>query len=185
MKGNQKGFSLIELIVSMAILGIIAVAEVTFISSGSHIYRSVLNDVNLQVEAQTATNQLENYLINCSAGVCFRDKTLYIMNQDVGGSTEYVFEFDSSTGQINYSAYSVAVTAGGTVTRSLKESGLMAVCVEGFSAVPETDSSGNVSSVEVTLKFSKRNASYTAVKKIALRNRPLKATTENQMLQTA
>lgn len=183
MKGNHKGFSLVELIVALAILGIVAVSEVMFVTTGSRTYHSVLNDVNLQVDAQTAMNQLEDYIINCSGGLCFQNNTLYLINGEVGSGTEYVFSFDVDANELNYSRYSISVS-GKSVTRSLAESGLMATKVEDFQVDYRTDTDGNIPSVTVKMKLVQGNEISAKNKTIALRNRPASAGTEDKMIQT-
>lgn len=55
---NNKGMSLIELIISMAITAIILSMIIMLISGASHSFRRTNDEVNLQMEAQIAINQL-------------------------------------------------------------------------------------------------------------------------------
>lgn len=57
---NDKGMTLLELIVSMAISIIVVLMIVSFISAAFRVFRKTNDQVNLQMEAQLAINQLVN-----------------------------------------------------------------------------------------------------------------------------
>lgn len=57
---DNKGMTLIELIISIAISSIVVLMIVSFIDGASETFRRANNEVNLQMEAQTALNQLNN-----------------------------------------------------------------------------------------------------------------------------
>jgi len=69
MRNNDRGFTLVELIVSIALLGIIAVAAAGFLVTGTRTYTNVNYSVRLQYETQLAMNQIQNYVMNCSQGI--------------------------------------------------------------------------------------------------------------------
>ena len=53
---SNKGVSLVELVIGIAILAVIGFAIATFMKSGTMSYSSTSKDVNLQYEAQLVTN---------------------------------------------------------------------------------------------------------------------------------
>lgn len=63
---NPKGYSLIELIVVVAILAIVGTAVFGFFLTSSRLYKNDSDEVNLQYESQLAVNQLENLLIDAT-----------------------------------------------------------------------------------------------------------------------
>ena len=79
MRKNNRGFTLVELIVSTAILGIIAVAASAFMVTGTRTYSSLNYTVRLQYEAQLAMAQLQEYTIDCTDGIAWdaTEQTLY------------------------------------------------------------------------------------------------------------
>lgn len=59
-KRNNKGMTLLELIISMAISIIVVLMIISFISAAFRVFRKTNDDVKLQMEAQTAMNQIVN-----------------------------------------------------------------------------------------------------------------------------
>ena len=66
---NNKGFSLIELIITVAILTIITSAILGFIVTGTKSYGNVNEEVELQQEAQLSFNQLSDLIIDSTNGI--------------------------------------------------------------------------------------------------------------------
>ena len=78
-KQNNQGMTLIELVVAFAILGVVAVAVSMFIITGIRSYSKANNETNVQSEAQTALNQINNMVIDAALGVNYN-----VVNKDVG-----------------------------------------------------------------------------------------------------
>jgi prepilin-type N-terminal cleavage/methylation domain-containing protein len=60
---DNKGASLLELIIAMMIAAIILSMIFLFINSASKGFRKTNDNVNLQIEAQTIINQLSNLVM--------------------------------------------------------------------------------------------------------------------------
>lgn len=87
MKKNE-GFSLLELIVAIAILSIAGIAIFGFISFGTRAFKNSNTEIKLQYEQQVAVNQIKDLVIEASYGLSY-DK--------VGAPNYfYVFTTDSS-----------------------------------------------------------------------------------------
>lgn len=78
MGRNNKGFSLVELIVALAIFGIAGVAVFGFMVNSSRLYQRSNVDVKLQYEQQLAVNQIRDMVVESDKGIYFDDtsKTL-------------------------------------------------------------------------------------------------------------
>ena len=63
---NNKGFSLVEMLISVAILAIIMVEIFTMMSNSSTLFRNGSYEVELQAEAQRVISQLEDLMIDCN-----------------------------------------------------------------------------------------------------------------------
>jgi prepilin-type N-terminal cleavage/methylation domain-containing protein len=170
---NNKGFSLIELIVVMAVMVIIGGCIYGFVSASTRSYNSVSKDVDLQEEAQLAMNQLTSILMNAQDGVSYDDstKTLYIYND------ENRYKIAKGTDDSLY--YSVeerkkSETTGEFTTDFIAstDQALMAEFLKDFSVV--VDDSASTIVVNVTMAFEKAKNSYSTTQKIALRNSAIK-----------
>ncbi len=81
---SNKGVSLVELVIGIAILAVIGFAIATFMKSGTMSYSSTSKDVNLQYEAQLVTNHINDILTEANGDVSFdsASKTLSIITSE-------------------------------------------------------------------------------------------------------
>ena len=173
---NNKGLTLLELIVSFALLGIVSAAVVGLVSTGAGTYRSVNTEVSLQYESQLTMNQLQEYLIDCNGGIFWDSatKTLYVADRadaDAAGDPAVitVHRFQQKDREIYYSS--------GTVTGQACDFGeeyLLSSYVDvfDFSYTHRTDSTGRslCSSCIVTLRLTLGTRSYEAQQSLTMRN---------------
>ena len=177
---NNKGLTLLELIVSFALLGIVSAAVVGLVSTGAGTYRSVNTEVSLQYESQLTMNQLQEYLIDCNGGIFWDSatKTLYVADRaDAATAGDpaviTVHRFQQKDREIYYSS--------GTVTGSTCTFGdnyLMCSYVDSFGAALSTAKKGSrnlCTACTVTLTLQLGSRSYTARQNITMRNPALTA----------
>lgn len=157
---NDRGFTLVEMIVSVAILGIIAVGASAFMVAGSRAYGSLSYTVRLQYEAQLAMAQLQEYTVDCATGLAWDDAetALYLVN----GGTVHLFDYDASAQTLSYGSGTAAETL--TVTAD-------ALAAEHIEAMDVVLQDADMEA-EITLTLCRENQRYTATQVIALRNRP-------------
>jgi type II secretory pathway pseudopilin PulG len=77
---NNKGITLLELIVSMAISIIVVLMIVSFINSSFRVFRGTNDLVQLQMEAQTSINQLVNLAMEAKA---ISNETVILADKDI------------------------------------------------------------------------------------------------------
>lgn len=70
---KNKGFSLVELVVVMAIMGFLGLAVAGFIGTSTKQYKYASKEVDLQYEAQITMNQIGDLLIDAQKGVKYED----------------------------------------------------------------------------------------------------------------
>lgn len=169
---RNAGFTLVELIISVAILGIIGLSASGFLVTGSRVYSSVSYSVRLQYESQLAMNQMQDYVLDCDAGAAWdsANQTLYLVSGEDGARTMRVFHYDGGSGQLLYGAGAASetgVTAGDLMAEHLTG---MNVALQ-----PASERTGRTDEALVTMTFSRGGKSYTGTQTIALRNCPLAA----------
>jgi len=93
MRHNNKGFSLVELIVALAIFAIAGVAVFGFMVNSSRLYQRSNVDVKLQYEQQLAVNQIRDMVVESDKGIYFdsasKTLALYGARKTEGGNKVY------------------------------------------------------------------------------------------------
>jgi prepilin-type N-terminal cleavage/methylation domain-containing protein len=167
MKNDNRGFTLVELIISIALLGIIAVAAAGFLVTGTRTYTNVNYSVRLQYETQLAMNQIQSYVMNCSKGAAWDSSknTLYLISDRT-----CVFQFSDEK---------ILFGSGANAQEPPEAEDILAEHVTGFtvSFVPTAtgDEAITAESAKITLTMERGGKAYTGTQTIALRNKPLVA----------
>lgn len=172
MKNDNKGLSLVELIVAFGVLAVISAMLVGFMTSGARMYRSVSSEVGMQVGAQVAMAQVQEYIIDCNGGLCFDGGKLYVLNSDASGYTAHVFAFDATTGQMYYGKNDVSFGAGGAPQCDEDTPHLLATGVSTFDVSFAQTVAGNARLADLNAGFATGGKSYSGVQTIAPRNMP-------------
>ncbi len=178
MKFDSKGFTLLELLISVTILAIVSGMILGFLTSGANTSRSVSFEAKLQYESQVAMAQLQEYLIDCNGGVCFDAgaETLYIANtqEDADGNLSYTLQtFRLQNDSLLYDKQEIDTNASPgyyTIDSSSYQPHPMADHVRQFEVTVETSASSGLSRAKVTLGFSGGGRDYETSQDIALRN---------------
>lgn len=189
---NPKGYSLVELIVVIAILAIVGAAVLGFFVTSSRSYKNDSDETNLQYEAQLTVNQLENLIIDATTAISYTysdgsSSSFITTNTQIPAnakaSTLTVYnrvEKMDNTGHIvtSYEIYYITwkdtqlyltkdtIDNNGTITRG-KES-IMAEYINEFNVSLEKAVEKN--EVDLKLKFVSGNRVYNADRNIKLRN---------------
>ncbi len=152
---NNKGFTLIEILIASFIMGILSLALFGFMNTGARTYSSVNATVKLQYDTQLAMSQIQEYVIDCDSAIAWNvtSGTLTVTNEDpVEEHNFYLVD-----GDLTYSG-----TAG---------TGIMIKNVTDF-GVNFPNATGEVSHVDVTLGLEYYEKDLTTTQTFALRNNP-------------
>lgn len=71
MKQKNKGFTLIELIVTIAIIAIFSGVVLTVVGTGAHSYRTTSSNTKVQMETQDVMDQIQNIIIDVNRSVYY------------------------------------------------------------------------------------------------------------------
>lgn len=170
---GNKGFTLVELIVATAILGLISLAVAGFMSAGARTYGSLNYTLRLQYQAQLAMSQMQEYVIDCVDGIQWDDTTkiLTVVNGDgAEQAVQFVYTAADNTITLQKGEYTAD-------TSTFAGDGTPAVLVEDvddfvISLTPDATDGTLVQSVTLTLDLARQGKTYTGTQTLALRNRP-------------
>lgn len=166
MKKNNLGFTLVELIASVAILGIIALGAAGFLMTGTRSYTNVSYLIRLQYESQLVMNQIQNYAMNSNSGLAWDGTNLYVLDGGKTG-TVFIFKYDDADDRLLFGSGQAAAQLG-----SVDADKIVAEHVAGVTVSCVKDSENLASSVRITLQMSMGGREYEAAQTIALRNQP-------------
>lgn len=200
MKYNNKGFTLIELIISVAILTIIATACFAFLVTSSRTYASVSAGVNLQTKSQLAMNHIREYIVDSTTLAYFADAaadssgnatpaTLYLLNAIYGADgitvEKYVAHVFSLVGSdIMYSERGVTVTTSTDSTTNVitttyaiavaTTAELLTDSVTDFSVLFDRDPvDDEIELATIEIDFELSNKQFEGIMEVAPRNQPV------------
>lgn len=179
MRLGRKGFSLVEVIVSLAIMTIVAGSIGAFMVAGNNSYMRGNREVTIQEEAQLTANQIIDLIIDVKKGITYTasgDPTngnaeLCLYNAE--GETAYKLEWQG--GDVNkiflYEAESVLDASNNSITANFDNSqaNLLAEYVTNF-VVEIPDDLEKDRSVVLKMSFAYETQSYEVNEKIQLRN---------------
>ena len=153
---GNKGFSLVELICTMAIVSVVDTAVSGMLVVTGDSYQRGTNETQLQQEAQLVANQINDLLIDAPSGVNFSGGVLTITR----GSGEY---------KVSYNATNKTLlnTESGTTQ-------VLARNVEGFSV--DTSTYDDYGYAKMDLRLSKEGRVYPAVFTMSARNKDMTST---------
>lgn len=80
MKKDNRGITLVELIVTMAVLAVASAAIYGLVIFASNQFNRQNKDVEVQQEAQLTMNQIQDYLIDASLGISYKVGGGYVLD---------------------------------------------------------------------------------------------------------
>ena len=179
MKNDNRGLTLIELVICLVIFAVVVASAFGFMLASSRSYTSVNNKLNLQLQSELTMNQLGDYVIDCNACLYFKattnSNTLYVVDKIADGSyTAHVFKYVKASGNILYGTGDAKKNpTSGAFTCTVEPTDLLAENVTKFDVTPISSDALSVTSAVIEVTFDKNSVSYADKKTIALRNKPL------------
>ena len=164
---NNKGLTLLELIISVAIISIVIGTATSFLVTGMNMYKNSRKEIRLQETVQLTLNSIENRIIDAQKGVRCDEGTdqtvLTIFNND---SREYIVW---KTGDMTLCyAQSDDPTVGIT---DFTNAEILAENVEEFKVVQrEGSGSGEADRIEISIKMFEDKRELTSNKVVTFRN---------------
>ncbi len=182
MTRKNSGFTIIELLISMAILSLIAVAVSTIMTSTTRTYAEVNEEVTMQYQAQILNAQLSEYVIDCNGGIAWESENgvLYVVNLNPDGSkTAYAFAFDATEQTLLFGTESSPHDIN---IASLTATDFMSKSIIAFDAQATAEADGTIGDITLLFTLSDDNRQLDNQRDLTLRNQPFYAEDLNDLL---
>lgn len=89
VKINNLGFSLVELLIAMAILGVVSLTIYSFMMQGSRFYGKQYADADIQSEAQLVANTISDLIVDCEVNISYDNQISNSLNPADGSGVVY------------------------------------------------------------------------------------------------
>lgn len=181
MKLNNRGMTLIELIVAFAILGVMSVSVFGILLTSTKTYTKMTSSVKLQYETQLTMANIERRIMNCNEGITWGNATvtndenkkeLFLVNEENGKKTLQVIYHKNITDELYYGTGELTAEGSLNLTFYLLAEHVDEMKVKLVTTVSPEDGLTYVKQVQLSLTMSQNNITYTGEKTIALRNQP-------------
>lgn len=178
MKLNNKGVSLVELIVTIAIMGVVSVAVQGFTLTSAKLNSNIVSDVKLQYESQVVMANVQKHIANAGDKVSWyfdtetetdaKTKTLLMLTAGEGDAADSVkVLFFNKEQKILYYGEGLVAESGPTTVSIYK----LSENITDFS-VSFTQDAGKATKADITLEAERNREKYVGVQSVALRNKP-------------
>lgn len=161
---KNKGFSLVEVVVTIAILAVVGGILAAIVYTGNRTYRSAQTEVDLQYEAQIAMNQIKDYLIDTNSINEESGNAYSIVKHTENGYEEDVLTWDEKEQAIYYEKNAIS----GEEKTVLVEKAKLADYVSGFSLDLTRAESEN--QVKIILDMKRKEKEYSTQMTVMMRN---------------
>ena len=174
---NNRGFSLTELLVAIAILGVVSMTIYSFMIVGSRFYGKQASDADIQTEAQKIANTITNLIIDCELNVAYEPQSFATDKDGVGNAraleitnNDYRFLiYPQSNGNYHNLYYlEQTPTMSGYPAYDPDDGQLLAENVTGFYVDTSRLTSNKI--ISYTLLYEKGGRTYKGTYQVDLRN---------------
>lgn len=195
-KLNKEGFSLVEIICALAILAIVGVVIVSFITISTQTYKDGALQTDVQYEAQQASNQIKDIIMGANAGVAMvpaaggANAYLAVYNYDftidgAGTRTDLYsvvkIEYDATNKKLMYGE--MVFNSPASIDLTFAANNLMAQHVSAFNV--DTSNVDTDKIVNLNLQFTAEAGGYTVNAPVTIRNKVIASVNTDEIYSGA
>lgn len=178
LRKNNSGFTLVELVVATAVLGIISVTVLNMMSAGSSMFNGVQKRSMTLFKSQVASVQLKAAITNTSDAIAVDGTTLYIADKAENKLATYRYNSADKTIYYTEDTYTLNGALLEVTEGSYEGTANIPFCynVSSLRYVINTenvDDTNHISAIRFDITTTKLDQSTTRKETISLRSKPL------------
>lgn len=167
-KANNKGFTLVELIIAITITVIVGASFIVLLGYASNSTRITESKVALQSEAQTTMNHItSNLMAGSSTSISPNELVVNNNSDDVIGTPKEKVNYYMKNHSLYYGSPYVGFASGAAVDLNQY---LLCEDVEKFECTEKVNPSTNRKSIEVVLELKNQDSTFQCKKEVYVRN---------------
>lgn len=168
MKLNNRGMTLIEMIVAFAILGIVSTSIFSMMLTGTKTYTKLTNTVKVQYDAQLASAKIEKQLFNCNEAIYWTTDQV-VMVED---NTVHAYCRNATDKTLYYGTGELNDEGKANLTMHLLAENVNSIAIANAKTVTEEGVGTFVNYVQLQMELQRNDKTYTVEKTVSLRNKP-------------
>lgn len=95
--GDNRGMTLVELLVCLAILSIIVLIIGNYMSSGARVYKKGHDEVDLQIELQMVVDHVSEQMLECESITSIGSETRYLLRKSLNKGLVFILDDTNHT----------------------------------------------------------------------------------------
>ena len=167
MKLNNRGMTLVEMIVAFAILGLVSTSIFSMMTTGTKTYTKLTNAIKVQYDAQLASAKIERQILNCNDAIYWTADQVFMVENE----TVHAYCLNPEKKTLYYGTGMLDNIGNTELTMYMLAENVNSMSIVNEKKV-EIDESTMVKYLQLQMELERNGKIYAVDKTVSLRNMP-------------